>query len=142
MTLLEPKTVVVDDKEFVLSKFPAVEGREIISGYPLSGLPKIGDYPRNQEIMLKLMSYVAVLDAAGNHVRLATLAHVNKHTGNWETLVKLEGLMLEYNCSFLANGRVSSFFETAAQKIPAWITKILMDFSAQSSQKIKRRSVS
>ena len=58
--MIEAKTVTIDDKEFIISKFPAVAGREIIAKYPFSSLPKLGDYKINEETMLKLMHYVAV----------------------------------------------------------------------------------
>ena len=141
MGLLEPKHVTIDDKEFVLSKFPAVAGREIIAKYPLSGLPKVGDYKVNEETMLKLMSFVAVTkgDAV---IRLTTVSLVDNHTGSWETLAKVEIAMMEYNCSFFQNGRVSTFLNDSAQKVPAWISKILMALSAQLSQTEKRPSTS
>lgn len=131
--LLDPKVVTIDSKEFTLSKFPAVAGREIIAKYPTSGMPKIGDYKVNEETMLKLMSYVAV--KLGDHEqRLTTIDLVNNHVGNWETLAKIEIAMMEYNCSFFQNGRVSNFLNDAAQKAPAWISKILTDLSERSLQ--------
>ena len=53
-------SITIDDKEFMLSKFPAVAGSEIIAKYPLSGLPKLGDYKVNEETMLKINVIVAV----------------------------------------------------------------------------------
>ena len=47
--LLHPKPVTIEcndgsSKEFILHKFPAIPGREIVSQYPLSAMPKLGDY--------------------------------------------------------------------------------------------------
>ena len=77
--MIEPKTVVIYGKEFILSKFPAIAGREIIAKYPLSGLPKIGDYALNEETMLKLMCYVAVNAGADVPLCLNTAALVDNH---------------------------------------------------------------
>jgi hypothetical protein len=140
MDLLEPKSVTIDDKEFLLSKFPAVAGREIVAKYPVAMLPKLGDYQVSEEIMLKLMNYVAV-EKGDATIRLSTVALVNNHTGSWETLAKVEIAMMEYNCTFFQKGRVSTFLEDSAQKVPAWISKILMALSAQSSQTEKRPSM-
>jgi hypothetical protein len=139
MQLLETKSIFIDDREFILSKFPAVAGREIVVKYPLSGLPKIGEYKVNEETMLKLMSYVGI-NSAGTTIRLSTQALIDNHVGNWETLVKIEWAMLEYNCSFFQSGRASTFLEGIAQKVPQWISKILTGLSEQSSQMEKPRS--
>lgn len=126
LNLLEPQMHTVDGKEYILSKFPAVQGREIITKYPLSGLPKIGDYAVNEETMLKLMGHVAI-KLPGGAVRLDNIQIINNHVPSWETLVKLEAKMLEYNVSFFQNGRILTFFEDFAQKAPQWISKILTD---------------
>lgn len=140
MDLIEPQeyNLKVEDgttKTYILSKFPAVQGREIAMVYVSSGLPKIGDYAHNQEIMLKLMNYVAVKGPNDNIIRLSTMDLINAHIKSFEDLIKIELKMMEYNCSFFRDGRISSFFEGFVQNVQAWITKILIDYSAQSSQK-------
>ena len=144
--LLEPKEVEIDlpdgtKKTYILSKFPAIQGREIVCKYPLSGMPKLGDYQVNEETMLKLMGFVAVPHGDGV-LRLSTKELVNNHVKSWETLAKLEIGMMEYNCSFFGNGRGSNFLSGLAQKAQALIIKTLMDLSAQSSQKAGQRSKS
>jgi hypothetical protein len=138
--MIEPKEIEIDGKTFIISKFPAIAGREIITQYLPSAAPKIGDYKNNEALMLKLMSYVGVTIASGNIVQLSTQALVNNHVGSWETLMKLEAAMLEYNCSFFQNGLISGFFGDIAQKLPQWISKILTDSLAQLSQKEKQPS--
>ena len=139
--MIEPKAVSIDGKDFILSKFPAVSGREIIAKYPLSGMPKLGDYQLNEETMLKLMSYVAVKinDAP---VCLTTRGLVDNHAGSWETLAKIEIAMMEYNCSFFQDGRISNFFDDFAQKLPVWISKMLTGLSEQLLQTEKPASTS
>ena len=132
MHLLEPKEINIDGKNFILSKFPAIAGREIIAKYPLTGLPKIGDYQLNEETMFKLMAYVAV-KINDIKIPLNTPELINNHTGNWETLAKIEVAMMEYNCSFFQNGRVSTFLNDTAQNIPRWIIKTLTSLSLQLS---------
>ena len=133
--LLEPKQIEIDGKSFIISKFPAVAGREIISQYPLTGLPKIGEYKSNEEIMFKLMNFVGVPIKDSNlPLLLTTKALIDNHVPSWESLAKLEWSMIEYNVSFLEQGRVSTFLENIAQNIPEWIIKILIQLSEQSSQ--------
>jgi hypothetical protein len=144
--MIEPKPISIKNPDgtesnFILSKFPAVAGREIVVKYPLSGMPKLGDYAVNEETMLKLMAYVAV-DHANGPIQLSTRALIDNHVKSWETLGKLEIAMMEYNCSFFANGRVSTFFDGIAQKLPTLIQKILMDSLRQLSEKNKPASPS
>ena len=141
MDFLHPKEIIIDDKTFIISKFPAISGREIIASYPLTGLPKLGEYKANEAIMLKLMAYVGVMknDVL---VKLNSSALIDNQVGSWETLVKIEAAMLEYNCSFFQNGRVSTFLNDAAQNIPAWISKILTGLSGQSLAREKQPSTS
>lgn len=136
--MLKPIEREFDGKTYILSKFPAVAGREIVAKYPLSGLPKLGDYAVNEETMLKLMAFVGVKDGAGNVLQLTTRALVDNHIESWETLAKIEFAMMEYNCSFFADGRASNFFEDIARKLPAWTTKILTDSLQQLSAKNKQ----
>lgn len=133
--MIQPKEIEIDGKSYIISKFPAVSGREIIAKYPLSGAPKIGDYKVNEETMLKLMCYVGIPRADGlQPLMLTTRSLVDNHVESWEALAKIEMAMMEYNCSFFQNGRISSFFESFAQKLPTWITKILTDSLDQLSQ--------
>lgn len=136
--IIDPKEVNVltqkgEHKTFILSKFPAIVGREIFIKYPISGIPKIGDYEVSKETMLKLMSYVHVPLEGGSTIALKTEALVNNHIPDWETLVKIEYLMLEYNGSFFTNGKVSGLLSTLMSKLPELSTKILTALSAQSS---------
>lgn len=145
--MIQPKEITIETQDgksraFVLSKFPAIQGREIIAKYPLSAMPKLGDYEVNEETMLKLMSFVAVPRETGEPLRLTTRALVDNHVGDWETLARVEMAMMEYNCSFFGNGRASTFFEVIAQKAQALISRTLTDLSAQSSPKRSPRSKS
>lgn len=143
MPLLEPKQIVIktqkgEDKTFIISKFPAVAGREIVAKYPLSAMPKLGEYQVNEETMLKLMAYVAVPRDGGEPLQLTTRALVDNHVPDWETLAKIEIEAMGYNCSFFGDGRASNLFEGIAQKLPALITKILTDSLQQLSAKSKQ----
>lgn len=144
MALLEAKEITVKtgagaDKAFIISKFPAIAGREIVAKYPLSGMPKLGDYAVNEETMIKLMGFVAVnIPGTDAPLTLSTRTLIDNHVPDWETLAKLEIAMLEYNCSFFGNGRASTFFEGIAQKLPSLITKILTDSLQQLSVKNKQ----
>lgn len=146
MSLIQPKDITITDGEgkerhFVLSKFPAIAGREIVAKYPVANMPATGDYSVSQEIMKKLMSYVGVklgdkvVPMVGDHF-------INEHCGDWEVLAKLEMAMMEYNCSFFRNGRASTFFQEVARKYLPKIFEMLTDSLVQSSQAEKPHSKS
>ena len=144
--LLEPKDITIIDasgkeRQFILSKFPAIQGREIVAKYPTSSLPKIGDYAVSEETMLKLMAFVGV--RTGDIVtRLDQRTLVDNHVGDWETLMKIEMAMMEYNCSFFRNGRISDFLQDVALKHLPQILKTLTDSLGQSSPTEKPASTS
>jgi hypothetical protein len=127
-------------KTFILSKFPAIVGREIIAKYPLSGMPKLGDYSVNEETMFKLMNHVAIRGANGEPIRLSTRDLIDNHCESWEVLARVEFEMLKLNCSFFADGRASRFLEGFAQKALASVTKMLMGSLEQLSSLEKQRS--
>lgn len=142
--LLSPKEISVPDvngteKTFIISKFPAVAGREIIAKYPLSGLPKLGDYEVNEETMLKLMSYVAVKvkDAI---VKLDTRALIDNHVRDWEQLARVEIEMFKYNTSFFREGAISTFLGTIGQKVLQSIAPMLIPLSQRLLEAIKQHT--
>lgn len=140
--LLKPKEVELTDQDgvtrtYIVSRLPAVQGREIVTQYPISAMPKVGDYAVNESMMLKLMSYVAVRKDDGTELQLTTRVLIDNHVGDWETLAKLEVAMMEHNVSFFRDGRALTFFEAIARKAQPWISRMLTDLSAQSSRKEK-----
>jgi hypothetical protein len=128
--LLEPKEVDIElqsgtIKKFIISKFPTIAGREIIAKYPLSSVPKLGDYQVNQETMLKLMEFVAVPIEGAEPLRLTTPELIDNHVPDWEALVKIEMQMLEYNCSFFKNGVIQGFIQIFLDKMAPLLSQIL-----------------
>lgn len=143
--MIKPKTITLPhedgERTYIISKFPAVEGREIVAKYPLSSMPKIGEYKVNEEVMLLAMAFVGVpIEGRDEPQMLVTKALVNNHVPDWETLARLEWALLEYNVSFFGNGGSLPSFETILQQAPAWITKTLTPLLRQLSQAVKQPS--
>lgn len=140
--LLKPEEFDLLDDEghartYILSNFDAVTGRQIITQYPLTGLPKIGDYVENEKLMFKLMSFVAVVTKDGRKLRLSTPELVMNHIPNAEMLMKLEMKMMEKNCSFFRDGRSLDLLDTIAQILSRKLLEILTPLSASSSPQEK-----
>lgn len=138
---LEQKEIVIDGCTFIISKFPAVEGREIFSKYATTNVPKIGQYEASQEIMLKAMAYVQRVPADGSEpVTLQTKTLVNNHVPSWETLTKLEWELLKYNFSFFRNGKASDFLTNVGALARSEVSKMLTDLLGKSLQAAKQAS--
>lgn len=131
--LLKPKDFSVLDHEgkehfYILSKIPAVEGREILCQYPLTALPKVGDYKANEEVMLKLMSFVGV--KAGNTVvRLTSPTLINNHVPDAVVNMAIEREMFQYNFGFFLEERALTFFERLIQMVDSKISSMLIPSS-------------
>lgn len=137
--MIEPKEITLktqagDERTYIISKFPAIAGREIVTKYPVSNAPKIGDYQQSEEVMLKLLTFTAYKPAGSDPIMLTTRALVDNHVPDWETLARLEWSQLEYNCSFFGNGLNSDFFGSISQKAAAWISKTLIPSLVTSLQ--------
>lgn len=127
--LLEPKSVTITDSEgrtknYTISKLPAIAGRKIISAYPLTAVPKWGDYAANEATMLEMLTYTAVETDSGL-VYLSTPELINNHVTDWECLMKLEGQMLEYNVSFFGPTFLQSFMDQLLDRAAPFLSKLL-----------------
>lgn len=141
--LLEPKEMEFTlqngtVKTFILSKFPAIQGREIVTQYPLTAAPKVGDYKSNEALMLKVLSFVAVKLPEREPLRLSTMELINNHVGDYETLLRIEYAMMEHNCSFFGNGALSGFLDSMGARVNTLISQMLTTLSQRSSASDKQ----
>ena len=143
--MIQPKEVTIEyegeELKFNISKFPATVGREIIAKYPISNMPKIGDYNVSEEIMLKLMCYVERVYPDRTQP-LTNKALVDNHIPSWEVLTKLELLMIDYNCSFFRNGKGLDFLKKLQTLAEPKIIEMLTVLSGKLSQAAKQPSKS
>lgn len=134
--MLEPKEFEIAGKTFVLSKFPATVGREIMMTYVPSGMPKVGDYATNEALMLKIMKYVGVMvEGRDEPLMLTTRQLVDNHIPDGETLMKLEFAMASHNFAFFNNGQLQGILQLAMTKATDTVSKILTDLLPVLSQK-------
>lgn len=146
--MIQPKDLPLTRQDgtqgaFVLTKFDAISGREIVANYPVSNLPKLGDYRASEAVMLKAVGFVGIrLEGRDEPQMLTTRELVNNHVRDWETLAKLEWAVLEYNCSFFGNGLTSVSFTEWLEKARPWISQMLTALSEQSSAPAKQPSTS
>lgn len=154
LPLLDPKRITVkcvdgSTKDFDIGKFPALAGREIVTMYPLSAIPKVGNYGANRDIMLKMMTYVevpAVLDELGGvivpAIRLNSTALIDNHVPDFEALYQIEFATVEYNTSFFVNGKGQSLLANLAKNLTGQATTALIKWLPQLLQAVKQPSQS
>ncbi|AVG38540.1 hypothetical protein [Achromobacter insolitus] len=139
--LIKPRVVMVKnrdgvEKAFTISRLPATVAREVIAKYPLSNIPKLGDYQTSEEVMKKLMAYVAV-DLDGREQRLTTAALIDNHVDDGIQLMKLEIEMIEENTGFFGLGGQRGFLDCLLEKclhsIMPMLTPLLDQLSVQAS---------
>lgn len=143
--MIDPKEIIIIDqngieRKYIISKIPyASGGREICSQYLPTAMPKVGNYQINHDLFLKMMKFVAVPTDNGQ-LQLATSALVDNHIPDFQTGIKLEKEMLEYNLGFFDFGKISTTLKTFAQNAQPLITKILSQLQELSSQKGEQHS--
>lgn len=139
--LIKPKEVEIKDcdgnvKTFIISRIPAVPMREVMAKYPVSNIPKLGEYQASKEVMGLLMSYVAVrVGEEGNEreIQLTNTALINNHVPDAESLLRIEYAMLQYNTSFFGQGDLSNFLTgLIAKHLPLVIQTVTDSLRASS----------
>lgn len=104
----DSKGNVIEKKDFYISKFPAVLGREIMMRYSVS-LSKINeDYSTNEEILRKIMKFARVELPDGRKIALDSETAINNHVPSGEMLSALEQAILAHNFSFFRDGEPSA----------------------------------
>jgi hypothetical protein len=101
-TLLAPKEVTISGKQFLLSKLPAIAGRETLLAYTESMDSATGEIQFAKvplEKSLRLISFASVKIGEGWQ-RLSTDALVNAHISNVGVYMELEKLMLNHSLDF------------------------------------------
>lgn len=115
------------EKTFIISRLPAIAGREILAKYPITNIPKLGEYKASEEAMRLLMQYVAVPRDDGQPLRLTTGALIDNHVEDGEQLLRIEWEMLRYNTSFFGAAGNSGFIEHMVKTYLPLIMSTLMD---------------
>jgi hypothetical protein len=136
--LIKPKDVEIKDsdgdvKTFIVSKIPAIPMREVMAKYPVSNIPKLGEYNVSEEVMQLLMRYVAVRLDDGQEIALVNKALINNHVVDGEQLLRIEYAMLQYNTSFFGQGDLSTFLSgLIAKHLPSLIQTVTDSLHASS----------
>lgn len=103
----DSKGNVIESKDFYISKFPAVLGREIMMRYATSMADINDNYQTNEEVLRKMMKFVRVEMPDGRRIALDSETLINNHIPSGEMLQAVENAILAYNFSFFRDGEPS-----------------------------------
>lgn len=129
--LIKPKEIQITDMDggvhtFVISRLPYPVGREVAATYPVSNMPKVGDYKASEAIMLKLMKHVAKQPEDSDMIRLTNMDLIANHVPDATVGLKLEAQMLAYNFDFFGQGGLSAFLKRFSETRLPSIIKMLI----------------
>ena len=107
---IEPKPIKIGDKNFFISKIPAIQAQQIY-GAIMKECKEDGDLAMtylSEETGLSLLTYAAydqLGEGDSEHlVQLDASAAVNAYCSDLTTLIELEAAMIRYNFGFLFDG--------------------------------------
>lgn len=134
---MEQKEVTLDapngsSATYILFKLPYTQARKVAAYYPVSNLPKLGDYEKSEEGMRILMSNVGVRMENGEVQRLTTTALIDNHVTEAVIGIKLEAAALAYNFDFFGQGGLSAFLKSLAKDHLPSLIQTLMESLPQS----------
>ncbi len=142
--MIKPKDISVVDidgveKKYIITRFPATIGMEILYRLPASGIPKIGDFEQLKEVRDDIFKHVYAITENGE-IALTTKALIDNHITDGETAYKVMGAMLTYNFQSVGKLTSSGFYDLISEKLLDTARTLLRGLSQQSSPKNKRRS--
>lgn len=129
--LIKPKEVKILDMDggehtFVISRLPYPVAREVAAVYPVSNMPKVGDYKASEAVMLKLMKHVAIQPEESDMIRLVNMDLISNHIPDATVGLKLEAQMLAYNFDFFGQGGLSAFLKRFSEtRLPSIIKTLI-----------------
>lgn len=112
--LIKPKDITIKDADgveryYILSRLPYPVGRKVAAIYPVSNMPKAGNYQQSEEVMRDMFNFIHVNLGENGSMPLSTLAMIENHVPDTTTGLRLEAAMLAYNFDFFGQGGLSGY---------------------------------
>lgn len=111
---ISPKTVMIGNREFTISKIPAVQAQEVYTKIlkETDGFGNLGFTMLSKDTILMLTSYTAVQNDAGEKVVLDIAVSLNSYCPNLQDLHDLIFAMVRENFGFLFDGHLQKQLES------------------------------
>lgn len=104
--MLEPKEIMIDEKSYLIHKFPAWDGVMLMGKIPQALDFSNPDEDGRKKVWAEVFSYIAIPVAKGLPIFLTTQGLIDNHVKGWSQMVKLMRAITEYNEDFLENGKL------------------------------------
>lgn len=122
-------------------------GRKILAEYIPSGLPKVGDYAKNEDLARILYANAIAIDADGNHHPLTTDSMINNHVPDVKVAMELEAAVFDKSTDFLILGKVleyrtawSQTLDSVLADLPTQLQKLLSAVASPPLPSSKKKS--
>lgn len=124
-----------ESKTFIIHKFFASDGEEILSALPSAAIPKMTDLGKLKESIGVIFKYVGVMvEGRDDPLMLTTKALMDNHVEDVEQKLRILQQIIGYNFSFFQLGGGSTFFESLIKKHLPLIIQTATDSLRQSSE--------
>ncbi|MBR3163751.1 hypothetical protein IKF15_00370 [Candidatus Saccharibacteria bacterium] len=127
---LDNKLIELSAKRYRILPMDTFDGRKIMHQYPMTMLPKIGDYNENEELFRLLMRYVEVEVAPNVWQKLDTDELIKQHVSAKDTIV-LEREVVDLTTGFFSSGKLTSIAMGATE---FFIQKIILTLTQLSGE--------
>ena len=119
------KTVKGEEVIYFIGKVPWMSGgREILAEYIPSGLPKVGDYKKNEDLARILYANAVAVDKDNNHYPLTTDSMINNHVPDVKVAMELEAAVFDKSTDFLILGRLQEYRSAWSQTLDSLIANL------------------
>lgn len=104
--MLEPKEITVDNKKYLIHKFPAMQGILLVGRVPNAMAITLENLEESKSVWNEVFSYVAVPIAHSNNAPLflTTDELINNHVRGWKQMTEIFREIMRYNDGFLPGG--------------------------------------
>ena len=111
----EIKTINVGGKEYILHRFPAIFGYEVLNRYGIVSEMLMSDYAKAEELIMRMLAYVSVIpDNGANEIPLKTRGLIDNHISNGKHIGEIVSELMNFNFDFFPDGETLS----PAEQVP------------------------
>ena len=135
---------------YQIGKVPWMSGgREILAEYIPSGLPKVGDYQKNERLARILYANVIKIGKEGAQFPLITDSMIENHVPDVKVAMELEAAVFDKSTDFLILGKVleyrtawSQTVDSVLADLPTQLQKLLLVLASPPSPSSEQNSAS
>lgn len=127
---LDHKLIEIAAKRYRVKSMDVFDARRVAYEFPITMMPRIGDYAENEKLFRLLMKYVEVEISPNNWQALTTDELIRQHVSP-KDFARLEREVVDFTTGFFSDGNASNIVLTIGEFIIERITKTLMVLSAE-----------